>query len=82
MVLIFFIVIALFPIILIIMNSFKLKKYIFASPIALPNTKTFSLIGYEIVLQRSNLLLNFGNSIVVTLASLFFILFFGSSGFL
>jgi raffinose/stachyose/melibiose transport system permease protein len=77
-VLIFFSLIALFPIVLIIMNSFKLKKYIFAAPFALPNTTTFSLIGYETVLQRSNLIVNFGNSIVVTVASLFFILFFGS----
>jgi len=77
-ILVFFSLIALFPILLILMNSFKLKKYIFAAPFALPNVKTFSLIGYDTVLQRSNLIVNFGNSIIVTVASLFLILLFGS----
>lgn len=77
-VLIFFSVIALFPIFLIVMNSFKLKKFIFARPFALPDAKTFSLVGYATVFQRSNLALNFANSIIVTVASLFLILLFGS----
>ncbi len=78
LILLFFSLLALAPIVLIIMNSFKLKKYIFALPFALPNEKTFSMIGYDTVFQRSNLVQNFGNSIIVTVFSLLFILFFGS----
>ena len=47
-------VIALFPIFMIVMNSFKAKKYIFGSPFALPTPTTFDLIGYETVIERSN----------------------------
>lgn len=78
LVLVVFSLIALFPIALIIVNSFKDKSYIFGAPFALPNSVSFSLIGYRTVFQRSNLALNFLNSIVVTVASLFLILFFGS----
>jgi raffinose/stachyose/melibiose transport system permease protein len=73
-----FSLLSLFPIYLIVSNSFKLKKFIFGSPFSLPDSKTFSLVGYETVLARSNLLVNFFNSGVVTLTSLFLILFFGS----
>ena len=34
---------ALFPIILIVMNSFKTRKAIFGEPLAFPNAETFSL---------------------------------------
>lgn len=78
LVLIFFSAVALFPIALVVFNSFKLKKFIFAAPFALPNARTFSLVGYATVFQRSNLALNFANSIIVTVSSLFLILFFGS----
>ena len=47
-------VIALFPIFMIVMNSFKAKKYIFGSPFALPTPTTFDLIGYETVIERSH----------------------------
>jgi ABC-type sugar transport system, permease component len=69
---------ALFPIYMVISNSFKLKKYVFGSPFTLPDAGTFSLVGYDTVLSRSNLPLNFLNSIVVTVASLFLILLLGS----
>lgn len=68
----------LFPIIMILMNSFKTRKAIFGTPFAFPGPETFSLIGYETVLSRSHLLQNFLNSIVVTGVSLFFILLLGS----
>ncbi len=77
-ILLFFSVLALFPIYMILSNSFKLKKFIFGAPFGLPTGKTFSLIGYETVLARSHLILNFANSIIVTLASLFLILLIGS----
>jgi len=71
-------VLAVFPVIMILMNSFKIRNAIFGAPFAFPNTDTFSLIGYETVLSRSNFMQNFANSIIVTGVSLLFILFFGS----
>lgn len=78
LVLILYGVIALFPIILIVMNSFKGRKAIFKTPYAFPNTETFSMVGYDTVVERTNFPLYFSNSLIVTLVSLFFILFFGS----
>ncbi len=70
--------VALFPIVLIIMNSFKERKAIFKQPMMPPTPDTFSLIGYEKVLQRSNFDLYFANSLIVTLGSMFLILLFGA----
>ena len=69
---------ALFPIYMILVNSFKLKKFVFGSPFSIPDAQTFSLVGYQTVLQRSNIPANFLNSVVVTVASLFLILLLGS----
>jgi len=46
-VLIVFTLIALFPVFVILINSFKSRKSIFREPLALPNNDSFSLIGYE-----------------------------------
>ncbi len=77
-VLLTFTVIALFPVILIIINSFKSKRAIFRQPLALPDAQTFDLIGYSTVLTQGNFPLYFWNSLSVTLASLFFVLLFGA----
>ncbi len=77
-VLLTFTIIAMFPVILIIINSFKSKKAIFRDPLALPNSETFDLIGYTTVLTQGNFPLYFWNSLSVTLASLFLILLFGA----
>lgn len=69
---------AVFPVILILINSFKTRKAIFGEPFAFPNPSNFDLIGYQTVLSRSNFTQNFLNSIIVTGVSLFFILLFGS----
>jgi raffinose/stachyose/melibiose transport system permease protein len=71
-------VIALFPIIMIVMNSFKAKKYIFGSPFAMPTPTTFDLIGYETVIERSNFGAFFTNSLIVTLTSLVLTLLIGA----
>ena len=71
-------VVALFPIVLILMNSFKARKAIFRAPMMPPTPETFSLIGYEKVFQRSSFGLYFTNSIVVTLGSMLLILLFGA----
>jgi raffinose/stachyose/melibiose transport system permease protein len=70
--------VALFPILLIILNSFKERRAIFQAPWLPPLPETFSLVGYEKVLARSNFDLYFANSLIVTLAAMFLILFLGA----
>lgn len=77
-VLILYTVIAMFPVFVIIINSFKTRKAIFREPLALPNSESFSLIGYETVLKQGDFFLYFQNSMIVTVGSLFFILLFGA----
>jgi raffinose/stachyose/melibiose transport system permease protein len=69
---------AVSPIILIIVNSFKSRNAIFGSPLSLPNEATFSLIGYTSVLAKANFSLYFANSLIVTVGSLILVLFFGA----
>jgi raffinose/stachyose/melibiose transport system permease protein len=76
--LIAYLLLALLPILLVFMNSFKSRDAIFNDPLAWPTAETFSLIGYTKVLGRSDVLMYFGNSFIVTIASLFFILLFGA----
>ncbi|MBT8414904.1 MAG: carbohydrate ABC transporter permease, partial [Boseongicola sp.] len=76
--LILYTLIALFPVFVIIINSFKNRRAIFREPLAMPNSETFSLIGYETVLNQGDFFLYFQNSMIVTVASLFFILLFGA----
>lgn len=73
-----YLLLALLPILLVFMNSFKSRDAIFNDPLAWPTPETFSLIGYTKVLSRSDVLMYFGNSFIVTVASLFFILLFGA----
>jgi raffinose/stachyose/melibiose transport system permease protein len=71
-------VLALFPVILIVINSFKSRRAIFNDPMALPTAETFDTIGFTTVLEQGNFLLYFQNSFIVTVASLFFVLLFGA----
>jgi raffinose/stachyose/melibiose transport system permease protein len=77
-VLLTYVAIALFPVVVIIINSFKTRKAIFRDPLALPDADSFSLIGYETVLKQGDFFLYFQNSMIVTVVSLFFILLFGA----
>lgn len=77
-VLLFYTLIALFPVFVIVVNSFKSRRAIFAEPLALPGAETFSLVGYQTVMKQGDFLLYFQNSLVVTVASLFFVLLFGA----
>ena len=70
--------IALFPVFVILINSFKNRRAIFSSPLSLPEPETFSLIGYQTVMQRGDFPLYFQNSLVVTVVSLAFVLLFGA----
>lgn len=70
--------VALFPVFVILINSFKARRDIFREPLALPDAESFSLIGYQTVLKQGDFFLYFQNSMIVTVASLFFILLFGA----
>ena len=69
---------ALAPIILVIMNSFKERKAIFGSPLMPPTSSTFSLIGYDKVFSDSSIVSYYINSVTVTGSTIFFTLLFGS----
>lgn len=69
---------ALFPVALVVINSFKSRRAIFQTPYALPSPETFDLVGYTTAFSRGNFPMYFVNSIVVTLGALFLILLFGS----
>ena len=71
-------IIALFPIVLILINSVKTRAAIYDNPLALPTPSTFSLVGFHKVLANSDFLLYFGNSLFVTLLSLLLIVLFGA----
>lgn len=71
-------VLALFPLYLILLNSWKSRRGIFGDPTGFPNEKTFSTKGYHSVITNSDFPLYFGNSLVVTGVALFFILLFGA----
>ncbi len=77
-VLITYTLIALFPVFVILINSFKTRKKIFREPLALPDSESFSMIGYETVMQQGDFFLYFQNSMIVTVVSLFCILLFGA----
>jgi raffinose/stachyose/melibiose transport system permease protein len=76
--LILYTLIALFPVFVIVINSFKTRRAIFREPLSLPNADSFSLIGYETVLKQGDFFLYFQNSMIVTVGSLFLILLFGA----
>ncbi|MGI9355073.1 MAG: carbohydrate ABC transporter permease [Rhizobiaceae bacterium] len=77
-ILIVYTIIALFPVIVIVINSFKSRNAIFRSPLSLPNSETFSLIGYETVWKQGDFVLYFQNSLIVTVVSLALVLLFGA----
>ncbi|MFZ1470075.1 MAG: carbohydrate ABC transporter permease [Paracoccaceae bacterium] len=70
--------IALFPVFVIVINSFKSRRAIFADPLALPLPGSFDMVGYQTVMKQGDFLLYFQNSMVVTVGSLFCVLVFGA----
>ncbi|MCP4358366.1 MAG: carbohydrate ABC transporter permease [Chloroflexi bacterium] len=73
-----YLVIALFPILLVIINSFKARKAIFDNPVMFPTPETFSLEGYVTVWERAGFPLYFANSLTVTVVSIFLVLLVGA----
>lgn len=78
LVLIAYSLLAVGPILLVVMNSFKMRSAIFGSPLAPPDAATFSLIGYEKVFRSSHILTYYSNSLIVTLVSMALVLLFGA----
>ncbi|WP_340584084.1 carbohydrate ABC transporter permease [Brucella pseudintermedia] len=76
--LIFYMLIAVFPVALTLINSFKDRNAIFRTPLQFPTPESFSLIGYETVLKQGSFLTYFQNSTIVTVASIFFVILFGA----
>lgn len=69
--LIFFVLLAIGPILIVILNSFKTTPAIFGGPFDLPTAKSFSIDGYLRVFTRGNFLLNYQNSLIVTVVTIF-----------
>ena len=68
--LIVFAIIAIVPILIVVMNSFKTTMGIFGAPFALPAADTLNLDGYKNVFTRGNFAANYLNSIIVTVATI------------
>lgn len=71
-------IIALFPIVLVVMNSFKTRRAIFTAPLAPPLGENFSLEGYATVWERASFPHYFANSLIVTVTSILLILAIGA----
>jgi raffinose/stachyose/melibiose transport system permease protein len=70
--------VALFPVFLTVVNSFKSRNAIFREPMALPTPSTFSLVGYQTVLSQGDFAGYFQNSLIVTVVSIGLVLLFGA----
>ncbi|MGZ2381156.1 carbohydrate ABC transporter permease [Rhizobium brockwellii] len=70
--------VALFPVFLTIINSFKDRASIFREPLMIPTPSTFSLVGYQTVLGQGDFAIYFQNSFIVTIVSILLVLLFGA----
>ena len=77
-VLIAYSLLAMFPIFLTIINSFKEQSNIFKKPYSLPLGSIFSLGGYQTVFQNADIFNYLRNSLIVTGGSVAFTLLFGA----
>ncbi len=68
----------IYPILLVIINSFKNRQAIFRNPYALPMPDTFSTVGYDTVFSRAAFPSYFVNSLIVTVVTLLLIFIVGS----
>ena len=70
--------VALFPVFVIVVNSYKSRKAIFADPLSLPLPSNFDMVGYTTVMHQGDFFQYFLNSMIVTVGSLFCVLLFGA----
>ena len=68
-VLIFFVLLAIGPILVIVINSFKTTDAIFSGPLKLPDSATFTLDGFKRAILNGNFIGNYINSTVITVGS-------------
>ena len=69
---------AVLPIVLVVMNSFKARRAIFNTPLRPPLPSNFDPIGYSKVFGDSSLPLYYLNSITVTVGTIFLTRLFGA----
>src|SRR5689334_8609898 len=71
---------ALFPIALAVINSFKSRANMFRAPFELPLGTTFTTAGYELVFdpRRASAGLYLQNSLIVTIGTLICVILFGA----
>jgi raffinose/stachyose/melibiose transport system permease protein len=67
--LLFFSMIAIGPIFIILINSFKTTEGIFTGPIKLPNSDTFTLDGFKRAVAQGNFVRNYANSTIITVGA-------------
>jgi raffinose/stachyose/melibiose transport system permease protein len=67
--LLFFAMIAIGPIFIIIINSFKTTEGIFTGPLKLPNSDTFTLDGFKRAVAQGNFVRNYANSAIITVGA-------------
>ncbi|TRZ84564.1 MAG: carbohydrate ABC transporter permease [Streptomycetaceae bacterium] len=67
--LLFFVLLAIGPILVIVINSFKSTEGIFSGPLKLPDSKTFSLEGFKRAVENGNFIRNYLNSTIITLGA-------------
>ena len=77
-VLIIYTLICLFPVYLLVNNSFKSRKCMFKQRLSLPSEETFSLTGYLKMFSSIDFSIYFYNSAVITIVTLFLVLLFGA----
>ncbi len=70
--------IAMFPVVLTIINSFKSRNAIFRNPMQPPLPSTFDLVGYTTVLGQGDFVHYMQNSLIVTVVSIALVLLFGA----
>src|SRR5579859_566627 len=69
---------AMFPILITAINSFKKQGDIFGQPYTIPTGSMFTMIGYQTVFKRADVLSYFSNSLIITLGSIGLSLLLGS----
>ena len=67
--LLFFAILAIGPIFIIIINSFKTMEGIFTGPLKLPNSETFTFDGFKRAVAQGNFVRNYANSTIITLGA-------------
>jgi len=67
--LLFFAILAIGPIFVMVINSFKTMEGIFTGPLKIPNSETFTLDGFKRAIAQGNFVRNYVNSSIITVGS-------------